>query len=298
VERRVLTMRAAAAAVPRAEALLTLAGAEAISLLDAADDPVLEPTPGTAPLWPDVELRALFASDVDFDALGELLRATCAAERIAVATLERAAWQRGMLQAFAPCPIGARVWLAPAEADLAAPRGRVRVRLHMGLAFGTGEHPTTALCLEWLDTSRLEGATLIDYGCGSGVLALTALSLGARYAWAIDNDEQALAATRANAALNGRDEQLFIGPPSELPAVAADVLVANILAGTLVELAPTLSARVRAGGRIVLSGILAAQAARVEAAYAPLFTGWETIDRDGWVRLAATRIAVKESRNR
>src|SRR5688572_19856542 len=138
-------MQAAAAEVPRAEALLMLAGAEAISLLDAADDPVLEPEPGTAPLWPDVKLRAVFASDIDLDALSDLLRGTCAAEDIAVETLAHGDWQRGMLQMFAPRPIGTRVWLAPADGDLDAPAGRVIVRLHMGIAFGTGEHPTTAL---------------------------------------------------------------------------------------------------------------------------------------------------------
>jgi ribosomal protein L11 methyltransferase len=290
-------MRAAAAAVPQAEALLTLAGAQAISLLDAADDPVLEPEPGTVPLWPDVVLRALFAADVDLDALRELLRVTCAAEDVAVHSLEHADWQRGMLQTFAPRPIGMRLWLGPAD-DLVVPPGRVQVRLHMGVAFGTGEHATTALCLEWLEANLAAGATFLDYGCGSGVLALTALALGARFAWAVDNDDQALAATRANAALNGATEPLFVGRPIELPIIEVDVLAANILAGPLIDLAPTLAAHVRTRGRIVLSGILAAQAARVEKAYAPYFTCFETSGRDGWARLTATRVAVNESRNR
>jgi ribosomal protein L11 methyltransferase len=168
----------------------------------------------------------------------------------------------------------------------------------MGLAFGTGEHPTTALCLEWLDANVAPRSTLVDYGCGSGVLALTALALGARYAWAIDNDEQALAATRANATLNGLTQRLFVGAPHELPGVAADVLVANILARPLVELEPELAARVAPGGRIVLSGILVAQAARVTAAYDDAFTSFEQEAREGWVRLSATRKGVKDLGNR
>ncbi len=167
----------------------------------------------------------------------------------------------------------------------------------MGFAFGTGEHPTTALCLEWLE-ANFRGGTLIDYGCGSGVLALTALALGGRYASAVDTDPQALAATLANALLNRQMERLFVGPPTELPQVGVDVLVANILAGPLVELAPALAARVNHGGRIVLSGVLASQADRVTAAYEPHFAAFDYLERDGWMRIVATRIRVNESKNR
>jgi ribosomal protein L11 methyltransferase len=159
----------------------------------------------------------------------------------------------------------------------------------MGLAFRTGAHPTTALCLDWLERENLRGATMLDYGCGSGVLALAALALGAARALAVDNDEQALIATRANAELNGVTERLFVGAPEELPSATVDVLAANILAGPLVDLAPTFAGLLRPRGRLVLAGILERQAARVEAAYAPYFGTLETAARDGWVRISAGR---------
>jgi ribosomal protein L11 methyltransferase len=185
-------------------------------------------------------------------------------------------------------PIGGRLWLAPAD-DPDAPGDAQVVRVHIGLAFGTGEHPTTALCLEWLERHVASGSTILDYGCGSGILALAALVLGARFAYAVDNDAQALTATRANAALNGVEERLFVGLPDTLPAVAVDVLAANILAGPLVELAPKLAARTAPGGMLVLSGVLESQAARVASAYAPYSTIVEQRARDGWVLLAGRR---------
>jgi ribosomal protein L11 methyltransferase len=159
----------------------------------------------------------------------------------------------------------------------------------MGLAFGTGEHPTTALCLDWLEQRVASGMTMLDYGCGSGILALAALKLGARLAYAVDNDGQALLATRANAVLNGVGERLFVSAPEALPDVQVDVLAANILARPLVELAPTFAQRLRPGGSLVLSGILASQAATVAEAYAAEFDDLEQTARDGWLRLSARR---------
>jgi ribosomal protein L11 methyltransferase len=282
-----LTLALAAADVPRAEALLTLAGAETISLRDAADDPVYEPEPSTAPLWPNVVLEALFASGTDIDAL----RALAAAAFRGAATidaLEDSTWLTAVSQAVKARPIGARLWLAPAD-DPAVPNDRLVVRLHMGLAFGTGEHPTTALCLDWLERHVASGSTALDYGCGSGVLALAALALGARFAYAVDNDDQALIAARANAQLNGVTERLFVGAPDELPAVTVDVLAANILARTLIALAPKLAERVSAGGMLALSGILETQAASVASAYAPYFADLAQHARGGWVLLTGRR---------
>jgi ribosomal protein L11 methyltransferase len=287
VSRQQLTLRLAAADVPRAESLLELAGAETLSLGDAADDPVLEPARDTAPLWPNVVLRALFPATADLERLGAMLRNVFPAMPIEIKTLHDADWQGALRQAFTARPIGTRAWLAPAE-DTATPVGRTCIRLHMGLAFGTGEHPTTALCLEWLEAHVHRGVA-IDYGCGSGVLAIAALALGATYGFAVDNDPQALEATQANAALNGLTERLFIGLPEALPPVVADVLAANILASPLIELAPQFAGQVRARGALVLSGILEAQAAQVLAAYEPFFTGFECVARSGWVRLTATR---------
>lgn len=288
MSRQRLTFRATAANVPRAEALLELAGAESLSLHDAADDPVLEPEPGTAPLWPDVELRALFPERADLSALRALLASSCAAADIAVSVLDDEDWRAGVEQRFAARPIGSRLWLAPAK-HAAGPPGRAAVRLHLGLAFGTGEHPTTALCLDWLDAHMTAGETVLDYGCGSGILALAALALGARAAWATDNDPQALLATRANTVLNGVTDRLEVGAPEDLRAPVVDVLVANILARPLIELASTFAPRVRPGGHVVLAGILERQAGEVSAAYTPYFAGFERAEVDGWVRLAAVR---------
>lgn len=282
-----LTLRLAAADVPKAEALLTLAGAQTISLRDAADDPVFEPEPSTAPLWPNVTVEALFARGVDLVPLSALLAAEFRDSSVTSGTIEESAW-RPALQPVQARAIGARLTLAPAE-DAAVPSGRAIIRIHMGLAFGTGEHPTTALCLEWLERHVESGITMLDYGCGTGILALAALALGARTAYAVDNDPQALLATSANAELNGAVERLFVGPPDRLPAVTVDVLAANILAGPLVALAPTFAERVAPGGMLVLSGILEPQAALVAAAYAPAFGELERTTRDGWVRLTGRR---------
>jgi ribosomal protein L11 methyltransferase len=279
-----LSVALAAADVPTAEALLTLAGAETISLRDAADDPVFEPEPSTTPLWPHVVVEALLARDHDAEALRQLLETTFPGAAVMIDALEESAWAPNLAQTVKARAIGNRLWLAPAD-DGDAPNDRHVIRINMGLAFGTGEHPTTALCLEWLERHAARGATVLDYGCGSGILALAALTLGARFAYAVDNDSQALIATRANAALNGLTERIFVGAPDALPAVTVDILVANILAGALIELAPALAPRVVAGGVIVLSGILEAQAAQVAAAYAPYFADASQTAHGGWVRL-------------
>jgi ribosomal protein L11 methyltransferase len=194
-------------------------------------------------------------------------------------------WRRNWRQRVDARRFGARLTLVPAEET--APDAAA-LRLHMGLAFGTGEHPTTALCLEWLDRNVGTGSRVLDYGCGSGVLALAALKLGAHFAYAVDNDPQALAATNDNARLNGLGS-LWIGPPESLPAVEVDLIVANILAGPLEHLAPAFAARARPGCVLALSGILEAQAEQVEHAYAPFFEGFEYEIRDGWARLTARR---------
>jgi ribosomal protein L11 methyltransferase len=290
VSRQRLTLLLAAQDVPTVEALLTLAGAETLSLRDAADDPVYEPEPSTTPLWPNVVVEALFAHGADLVTLVELLGRTFPGTAMSVDALDDSVWQARLPPPVKARPVGTRLWLAPAD-DTQEPKGRLVVRISMGLAFGTGEHPTTALCLDWLERQIASGATMLDYGCGSGILALAALALGARYAYAVDNDPQALTATTANAALNGAAERLFVGAPETLPAVAVDVLAANILAGPLVELAPTFAERVVPGGLLALSGILEPQAARVAAAYAPYLTSVSQEARDGWVLLAGNRKA-------
>jgi ribosomal protein L11 methyltransferase len=291
VARQRLALHLSAADVPRAEALLELAGAETVSIADAGDDPVLEPAPDTTPLWPNVIVRALFPAAADLTHLIAALEQAFPAGAAVVEQLDDADWQAALRQVFAARPFGRRIWLTPSDDAHAPPPGRVKVRLHMGLAFGTGEHPTTALCLDWLDARANDGETILDYGCGSGVLAIAALALGARAAYAVDNDPQAVDATRANLALNSLSDRAFVGLPEELAPVVVDVLAANILAGPLVELAPRFATHVRAGGAIVLSGVLERQAERVQQAFAPFFAGFDQAAHDGWVRIAATRRA-------
>ena len=284
-------MRLAGADVAHAEALLELAGALALSCDDAGNDPVLEPPAGEAPLWPNVIVRALFPAHVDLAALASVLADACGGHVIAMEPLDDERWQAAARRAPTQRRIGARLWLSDARASSAAQAGEAEVRLAMGLAFGTGDHPTTALCLEWLEAHVRAETRLLDYGCGSGVLALAALALGAAAAWAVDNDSQALTATADNARLNGVAERLWLGPPEALPKIAADVVVANILAGPLVALAPTLSACAAPGAALVLAGILDSQREDVMRAYAPFCAEFELAERDGWARITARRRA-------
>jgi ribosomal protein L11 methyltransferase len=183
---------------------------------------------------------------------------------------------------------GANLWIVPSWT--AAPdAGAVNILLDPGLAFGTGTHPTTRLCLEWLDAHPTAGQQVIDYGCGSGILAIAAARLGAGHVWAVDNDPQALTATRDNAGRNEVTAHIDTALPAGLPACQADVLIANILAGPLIDLAPHFATLVRPAGAIVLSGILPEQAAQVLAAYRPWFDMALPSEHEGWVRLEGCR---------
>ena len=288
---RQIIVHLTAAELPAAEAVLWLAGALCLSLSDASDTPVLEPAPGASPVWPRVTLRALFPSSLEAETLTQALAALLPAGTvIAAAELADEDWQAAWRQQIRPRRFGRRLWLTPAD-EAPGSRGDVHVRLNMGLAFGTGAHPTTALCLEWLDAQPLAGTQLLDFGCGSGVLAIAGLALGAHRAFAVDNDGQALSACAENARLNGCGDSIWIGREADLPDASVDVLAANILAGALIDLAGTFAERVVRGGRIVLSGILADQADRVQAAFAGPFEAFARAQRDGWVRLSATRSA-------
>lgn len=286
-------LRLDAADVPRAEQLLELAGAAAISIDDAGDDPVLEPPPGETPLWPKVVLRALFEGEAALEDLARMLVENSRAELVSLETLDDRRWRPALEREPTARPIGSRLWLGSADASAATAADRVCVRLHMGLAFGTGEHATTSLCLDWLDANVRGGVSVLDYGCGTGVLALAALGLGANRAWAVDNDEQALGAARRNAALNAfAGDRLWIGAPENLPPVQVDIVVANILARPLIELAPVFAEHALPGGTLVLSGVLAAQAPEVCRAYEPYCERFALAERDGWMRIAAGRRAI------
>jgi ribosomal protein L11 methyltransferase len=275
-----------------AEAALEALGALSITLQDDADDPVLEPGPGQTPLWPTVRLRGLFAGDTDRARILAGLRELNAAQRpgnVQFRDVGERDWTRAWMDRFRPMRFGRRLWIVPG--GMTAPEAPDAVVIHLdpGLAFGTGTHPTTALCLEWLDAHPPQGAAVIDYGCGSGILAVAAALLGAERILAVDNDPQALAATQENARKNGVGNRIVVAAPDALPEFQADVLLANILAGPLVALAPRFAGLLRSGGSLVLSGILDSQADTVAAAYADAFDMAPPVQREEWVRLDGLR---------
>ncbi|MHB8745874.1 MAG: 50S ribosomal protein L11 methyltransferase [Gammaproteobacteria bacterium] len=269
--------------------LLTDCGAVAVTLLDGADQPVYEPPPGATPLWSNTRVTGLFAVDAD---LRQVQRRLCAAlhcEELPgceLATIADQDWARVWMVDFHPMRFGSRLWICPTTMPPPDPLA-VNIMLDPGLAFGTGTHPTTALCLEWLDAHPPAGLTVIDYGCGSGVLAIAAAKLGAHVVHAVDIDPQALLATTQNAAANAVAAVVHICAADELPA--GDLILANILAGPLQSLAPHFAALLRPGGVVVLAGLLEAQADELLAAYAPWFDFSYSEVRDGWLRLAGRR---------
>jgi len=266
-----------------AEALMEELGALSVTLTDAEDEPMLEPPPGETPVWTRTRVTGLFPDDTETTALRRQLESTLGAE-VFLEPLEDQPWERTWLDHFRPMRFGDRLWICPSGQEVEAEEAVV-VELDPGLAFGTGTHPTTALCLQWLDGADLEGRRVVDYGCGSGILGIAALKLGAAEVIAVDHDPQALAATRENARRNGVVERLRTLAPDEPLPGGADLLLANILANVLVELAPTLAPLLPAGGELVLSGILEEQAGEVARAYAPRFefAPWSSLE--GWVRL-------------
>ncbi|HET7370206.1 MAG TPA: 50S ribosomal protein L11 methyltransferase, partial [Gammaproteobacteria bacterium] len=244
----------------RVEAALEELGALAVTLEDAADDALLEPAPGEQPLWPSSRVRALFDADQDVAAIAATLRAQLGGAALPDPQITQVAdqqWETAWRRDFKPMRFGARLWVCPSGEP--APDGAIVVRLDPGLAFGTGTHPTTALCLEWLAQAPLAGQRVIDYGCGSGILAIAAAKLGADRVYAVDYDAQALTATRENAAANGVADKIETISPELFGDVTAEVLVANILARPLVELAAQFASLVKPGGRIAVSGVLQAQ---------------------------------------
>lgn len=269
-------------------------GAVAVTLQDAADQPVFQLEPGETPLWDRTEVCGLYDGGVDpAQLLAELDTRLGAGGmlRARIETLPDQDWQRAWMDRFQPLRFGRRLWVVPHWHTPPDPDA-VNVMLDPGLAFGTGTHATTALCLEWLDGAELRGKTVVDFGCGSGILAIAAARLGAAEVWAVDHDPQALLATRANAAANGVAAQIHACTADALPAFAADLVLANILAGPLLALAPHFAELVRAGGDLVLSGILAEQADEVLEKYRAWFTMAPIDVREGWVRAHGRRTPV------
>jgi ribosomal protein L11 methyltransferase len=278
-----------------AEEILLSGGAVSVTMTDASDVPVLEPLPGETPLWPATITTGMFTDDADLDAvranLIELLPDGPDAV-VEMKLVEDRDWVRAWLDHATPLRFGPEgvpgLWICPSghQVDIA---DAVVIDLDPGLAFGTGTHPSTAMCMDWLAANDVRGKTVLDYGCGSGVLAIAALKLGASYAIGIDIDPQALTATRDNAESNGVADRLVCAGIEQAVDEAVDIVLANILARPLIELAPMLAARTRPGGSIVLAGLLERQADEVREAYAAWFDFAQDATREGWSRLSAKR---------
>jgi ribosomal protein L11 methyltransferase len=300
-----LTLRCREAEQPRYENALEDVGALAVTLLDAdAETPdeqaILEPGVGETPLWDALVLTALFPHDTDALLLLAALDAFDPALDFSGARFRKVDdqdWERVWMDQYVPLRFGTRTWIVPWNQplpdDAATTCDAAIVRLDPGLAFGSGTHPTTSLCLQWLDALATEGvlqnATVLDYGCGSGILALAALKLGAARALAIDNDPQALLATRDNAERNGVGDQLTACLPDDETIAKYPVVVANILASALDQLAAMLAARTAVGGRIALSGILVGQEDALLTRYAQWFDELQVAREDDWVRIDGRR---------
>ena len=289
-----LTLSAREHSPEQLEDAFLAAGAIAVTLRDGGDQPVLEPGPGETPLWPDTEVTGLFDSQTDIEAVKTHLRQRLGESVLSETTttgfqtLGERDWERAWLDDFHPMQFGSRLWVCP-TAMLPPEPHAVNLFLDPGLAFGTGTHPTTALCLEWLDGADLNGTRIIDYGCGSGILSIAAAKLGAQQVWAVDIDPQALIASRENAVRNQVAERLWLGAPEklseQLPKPTIDTVLANILAGPLIVLAPLLASFIRPGGHIVLAGLISDQANSVRQAYADRFDFQPVRQRENWILL-------------
>jgi ribosomal protein L11 methyltransferase len=272
---------------PLAESLLCAQGALSVTFLDDSGFDILEPGVGETPMWPDVCVTGLFPGDTDVQPVLQvisLLPGSGQPHRTRSRRLEDQDWTRVWMDHFQPMRFGRELWIVPVGHTAPEPDATI-VRLDPGLAFGTGTHPTTRLCLEWLDAMDCRGLTVLDYGCGSGVLGIAAALKGASRVICVDNDPQALVACTDNARRNGVADLVLTLEPGDPRISGADMVLANILAGPLVSLAPLLLSAAVPGASFALSGILTEQAAEVAAAYAPRAGSISRREHEGWVRL-------------
>lgn len=286
-----LTLKATQYPPEQLEDAFLQAGAIAVTLRDASDHPILEPLPNETPLWQDTRVTGLFDAQTDIEVVKQHLRQILNIEDLpecCLETLEERDWVRAWMEDFHPMRFGQRLWVCPTDQVPPEPAA-INLLLDPGLAFGTGTHPTTALCLEWLDRIELTNQLVIDYGCGSGILAIAAAKLGARQVWGVDIDPQALLASTLNAERNRVADRLSLASPENLPAMQADILLANIIAGPLIGLACKFSTLVRSGGTMALSGILTDQVDEVEAAFRPWFEFGPYRQREDWILIPAIR---------
>lgn len=263
-------------------------GAVSITLTDKNDDPVLEPEPGTTPLWPDVIITALYTEEDQINVAMASLSPQYPHLSFSMQPLADQDWERAWMADFKPQKFGQRLWICPSW--MAPPDSQaINLILDPGLAFGTGTHPTTSLCLHWLDQADLAHRSVIDYGCGSGILALAALKLGASRIQAVDIDDQALTATKSNALNNGLlTDQLIITSPDALEA-GVDILIANILLAPLMSLKDRFKALLNSRGILVVSGILDEQADLLIETYRSDFKHLSAHYQDGWALLTFQR---------
>ncbi|OTA19254.1 ribosomal protein L11 methyltransferase [Xenorhabdus beddingii] len=279
----------------QAEALgdeLMESGAVSVTFQDSHDTPIFEPLPGETRLWGDTDVIGLYDAEMDMKAVvSQLEQVPQLGQNFIhkIEQLEDKDWEREWMDNFHPMCFGKRLWICPSWREVPEPDA-VNVMLDPGLAFGTGTHPTTSLCLQWLDGLDLAGKTLIDFGCGSGILAIAALKLGAKQAIGIDIDPQAIQASRDNAERNGVSDQLTLYLSKDQPSdLECDIVIANILAGPLRELAPIIGSLPKSGGLLGLSGVLASQAEGVAQAYDDEFIIDPIAEQEEWCRITGIK---------
>ena len=279
-------------AEPISDMLMEKTGALSVTFLDAKDTPVFEPLPGETRLWGDTDVLALYDAEIDTQLVIQQIQASqLLADGFAykIEQIEDKDWEREWMDNFHPMKFGERLWICPSWREIPEPNA-VNVLLDPGLAFGTGTHPTTALCLQWLDSLDLSGKTVIDFGCGSGILAIAAIKLGAAKVIGIDIDPQALLASKDNAARNGVADKIEVYLPQNQPDnLVADVVVANILAGPLRELSPVIKSLIKPGGQLAMSGVLNTQAEDVANYYRDELSIDPIAEQEEWCRITGRK---------
>ncbi len=286
-----IKMRTGSKLADTAANLLEQLGAIAVSYTDAEDSPILEPKPGERRLWPATEVTGLLPQGTDPQPILDTLKAILGDHLPMMSTrLEDKNWIRAWMDQFKPLKFGRHLWICPSWLKVEE-KDAIVVMLDPGLAFGTGTHPTTSLCLSFLDSLDFKNKKVLDYGCGSGILAIAALKLGAQCATGIDIDEQAIEASKENAVRNNVAEKLSLNIGSKnIPEGNFAITVANILAGPLAELEPDIARLTASGGKLALSGILVEQAQEVIDAYSADFHEMKLEQsKEGWALLTGTR---------
>lgn len=283
------------------ETLMLEAEALSISLDDAGDQPLFEPLPGESPLWDEVIITGLFDTHINLEALGQHIAQSVTASRAWVSQVDDKDWEREWMKNYHPIECANNLWIVPKWLTPPNPNA-LNVMMDPGLAFGTGYHATTRLCIDWLTTQDITDKVVIDYGCGSGILGVVALMLGAKQVYAVDIDPQAILATRQNAERNQVGERIQAFLPDKFqqfcqdnPILPADMITANILAKPLISLAPYFATLLKADGKIVLAGLIENQVDDVKTAYQPYFAMTDeftfTSQEDKhWHRLSGSRL--------